>query len=82
MNSTLAFNNRHSLVELDEIEQKKCSFSAGQYFKVKIEYIDITPEEFQSKMQGFQKDLQKYFNEGHELEKEIEQQLENLIYEN
>lgn len=70
------------LVELDEIEQKKCSFSAGQYFKVKIEYVDITPEEFQSKMQGFQKDLQKYFNEGHELEKEIEQQLENLIYEN
>lgn len=69
------------LVRLDEIEQKKFSFSAGQYFKVKIDYVDISEEEFQNKMQNFQADLQKYFSEGRELETEILNQLGNLIYE-
>ena len=38
------------VVDYDKIEQKKCSFSAGQYFEVKIEYVELTQEEFQAKM--------------------------------
>lgn len=81
------FNNRREvedfsvLVNFDEIAQKNFSFSAGQYFKVKIEHVDLSPEEFQQKMQGFQSDLQKFFDEGHQLEQKILQQLETLTYE-
>lgn len=66
------------LVGLDEIAQKNFSFSAGQYFKVKIDYVDISEEEFQNKIQNFQADLQKFFAEGHELEQNILTQLQNL----
>ena len=69
------------LVSLDEIEQKNFSFSAGQYFKVEIEYVELSPEEFQEKMQGFQSDLRKFFDEGHQLERDILKQLEKLTYE-
>ena len=69
------------LVSLDEISQKNFSFSAGQYFKVKIEYVDLSHEEFQEKMSNFQSDLRKFFDEGHKLEQDILQQLENLTYE-
>lgn len=69
------------LVSLDEIAQKNFPFSAGQYLKVKIEYVDLSPEEFQAKMCGFQSDLRKFFDEGHQLEHDILSQLENLSYE-
>ena len=70
------------LVSLEDITQKNFSFSAGQYFKVKIEYVDLSPEEFQQKMNGFRSDLQKFFDEGHQLERDILNQLEELRYEN
>lgn len=69
------------LVSLEDIKQKNFSFSAGQYFKVKIEYVDLSPEEFRQKMRGFQSDLQKFFDEGHQLERDILHHLENLNYE-
>lgn len=43
------------VVDYDKIEQKKYSFSAGQYFKVKIEYVELTQEEFQKKWMDIQK---------------------------
>ncbi len=59
----------------DQIKEKKYSFSAGQYFEVKIEYVNLTPAEFAEKMQGFQTRLQAMFEEGHRLEEEIKEQL-------
>ena len=59
----------------DQIKEKKYSFSAGQYFEVKIEYVNLTPAEFAEKMQGFQTRLQAMFEEGHRLEQEIKEQL-------
>lgn len=69
------------LVSLTDIAGKKCSFSAGQYFKVKIEYVDITPEEFQQKMQAYERQLDEYFSEGHRLEEKIKKGLGELKYE-
>lgn len=34
------------VVSYEEIAAKNCSLSAGQYFDVKVEYVEITPEEF------------------------------------
>jgi type I restriction enzyme M protein len=59
------------VVSYDEIKKKNYSLSAGQYFEVKIEYIDITEDEFNSKMGEFKKDLEELFKSSRELEEEI-----------
>ena len=40
-------------VTYDQIKEKNYSLSAGQYFEVKIEYVELTPEEFEEKMRVF-----------------------------
>ena len=65
----------------DQIKEKKYSFSAGQYFEVKIEYVNLTPAEFAEKMQSFQTRLQAMFEEEHRLEQEIKEQLGRVKYE-
>ena len=57
------------------------SLSAGQYFDVKIEYVDITPEEFTAKMHNFTASLSTLFEESHGLEEEIMRQLGKVRYE-
>lgn len=59
------------VVDYEEIVAKKLSFSAGQYFEIKIEYVELTADEFKEKMEGFIKRLDGLFNEGRELEEEI-----------
>jgi len=56
------------VVSHGDIKAKNCSFSAGQYFEVKIEHVDITAEEFQMKMEGYKASLSERFAKGHELE--------------
>ncbi|WP_369919962.1 class I SAM-dependent DNA methyltransferase [Marinomonas polaris] len=68
-------------VSYDDIEVKNYSLSAGQYFDVKIEYVDITPEHFAQKMQGFTSSLDSLFSQSRELETEIKKQLAGLKYE-
>ena len=68
-------------VSYDEIAAKNYSLSAGQYFEVKIEYIDITQKQFATKMQGFSDNLDILFKESRELEGEIKKQLAGLVYE-
>ena len=68
-------------VSYKEIEEKKLSFSAGQYFEVKIEYVELTPDEFAEKMNGFTTRLDELFAESRRLEDEIKQQLGRVKYE-
>ena len=68
-------------VSYEDISNKNYSLSAGQYFDVKIEYVDITPEEFAAKMQGYTQNLKELFKESHTLEEEIKKQLAGLKYE-
>lgn len=81
------FNRKEAVEDLsvvvtkEQIAEKNYSFSAGQYFEVKIEYVDITPEEFAAKMQGFEERLQALFTEGQALDKQIQEQLKGLKYE-
>lgn len=69
------------VVDYDKIEQKKCSFSAGQYFEVKIEYVELTQEEFQAKMDDYTDKLKELFAEGNALQAEILEQLKKVKYE-
>ena len=68
-------------VSYADIEGKKLSFSAGQYFEVKIEYVELTPEEFAEKMTGFTARLDELFAESRRLESEIKTQLGRVKYE-
>lgn len=68
-------------VTYDEIIAKKYSLSAGQYFDVKIEYVELSQDEFVQKMTAYQTKLQEYFDEGNKLQSEIMEQLKKVKYE-
>ncbi len=69
------------VVSYDDIKTKNYSLSAGQYFEVKIAYVDITHEEFAAKMSGFESNIASLFEESKTLEKEIQGNLKSLNYE-
>ncbi|MFV8366823.1 HsdM family class I SAM-dependent methyltransferase [Flavobacterium sp. XS1P27] len=81
------FNSKKNIEDLsvvvtkEEIAAKNYSFSAGQYFEVKIEYTDITSEEFKIKMNAFSNNLGTLFSESKILEMEIQNNLKSLKYE-
>ena len=80
-NAGKAVDNFCVAVSYKEIEGKKLSFSAGQYFEVKIEYVELNPDEFAKKMNGFTARLDELFAESRRLEDEIKQQLGRVKYE-
>lgn len=69
------------VVDYDAIDAKNYSLSAGQYFDVKIEYVDITPEQFTKKIAGYQQRLGEMFVQSSALETEVKKKLAGLRYE-
>lgn len=69
------------VVSYDDIKEKNFSFSAGQYFDVKIEYKEISKQEYSSKMEVFNKTLTELFSVSKTLEGEIQKQLKKLVNE-
>ena len=69
-------------VTYDEIKEKGYSLSAGQYFDIKIDYVDITEEEFNKRMTDYKNTLTLQFEESHRLEAEIMKQLDCLKFNN
>lgn len=67
-------------VTYDEIKEKGYSLSAGQYFDIKIDYVDITEEEFNQRMTDYKTELTQQFAESHRLEEEIMKQLNALKF--
>ena len=67
-------------VTYDEIKAKGYVLSAGQYFDIKIEYVDITEEEFNAQMKADTEELAKMFAESRSLEDEIQKQLKQLRF--
>ena len=69
------------IVTADQIKERNYSFAAGQYFPVRIEYVDISEEEFNHKIATYQEQLEACFIKGKELEDEIRKALKDLKYE-
>lgn len=69
------------VVTKEQVIEKNYSFSAGQYFEVNIEYVDITAEEFFERIEGFEGRLQSLFEEGSALDQEIQKHLKGLKYD-
>jgi type I restriction enzyme M protein len=76
-----AVENFSVVVSYEDIKEKNYSFSAGQYFEVKIKHIDITPKLFVAKIDEFKANLDRLFSESKDLEIVIQKQLEGLKYE-
>ncbi|WGE52911.1 HsdM family class I SAM-dependent methyltransferase [Actinobacillus equuli] len=68
------------VVSYADIAAKNYSLSAGQYFDVKIDHIDITAAEFEQKMADFQQNLTALFAESKALESQIQQQMATLKF--
>ncbi len=68
-------------VSYADIAARNYSLSAGQHFEIKIEYSDLTQEQFSEKLQAFNYRLKALFKESAELELEIIKQLAGLRYE-
>lgn len=77
-NTKTAIDDFSVVVSYDYIIAKNYSLSAGQYFEVKIEYTDITPDEFANKMKTFESNLEGLFAESKTLEVEIQNNLKTL----
>lgn len=80
-NKKEAIDDFSVVVSYDEIKAKNYSLSAGQYFDVKIEYVDISKAEFDAKMKSFSNNLDKMFGESRDLEVKIKKELKGLGYE-
>ncbi len=68
-------------VTYERIVQKNYSLSAGQYFEVRIEFVELSQEAFEKRMTAYADRLGKLFAEGKSLEDEIKQKLGELKYE-
>lgn len=68
------------IVSYDDIAAKNYSLSAGQYFDVKIEYVDITPAQFSEKMLAFSENIDNLFEQSRQLENDIKVQLSGLKF--
>jgi type I restriction enzyme M protein len=79
-NDHKAVNDFSVVVSYKQIKEKNYSLSAGQYFDVKIEYLDITKKEFDLRMKAFQTNIDSLFIQSAKYEKEIQKHLKGLIH--
>ncbi|MCZ2460726.1 MAG: type I restriction-modification system subunit M [Chitinophagales bacterium] len=69
------------ILDTDKIKSKKYSFAAGQYFETKIEYSELSPDEFEEVLVTSKENLESMFMESEKLEKTILKNLKLLSYE-
>ncbi len=69
------------IVSYENIKTKNYSLSAGQYFEVKIEYKEISAQEFKITMDSKQKAIAHLFNNSTELNSKINDVLKTIVYE-
>lgn len=69
------------LVDNEKLKQKSYSFGAGQYFETKIEYSELSPEEFEEKIETTKFRLEEMFKESKSLENKLFEKLSSLEYD-
>lgn len=68
------------LVSTDEITNKDYSLSAGHYFEIRFEHIELTEDQFKTQFNKYRTEIADLWAEGHKLESEIKIALEELHY--
>ena len=69
------------VMSYDDIKNKNYSLSAGQYFEVKLKYVDISSEEFSLKLKILENNLHDLESKSEKLRTKITTSLKNLKYE-
>ena len=69
------------VVTYADITEKNYSLSAGQYFDVKVEHVEMTPKQFEMELAERKERLKGLFGDSSRLERQIEEQLTALSYE-
>jgi len=83
---TKTFNNAESvddfskIVNFDKIKSKKYIFSPGIYFDLKFDVKDISSDEFVSKIQNYEKNLEELFKESDSTQKKLKEELKKVKY--
>ena len=67
---------------ITEVKEKGYSLSAGQYFEIAIPIINITEDEFNSHITGYQTELSRLFTESDRLGEVIKENIGKLKHEN
>lgn len=80
-NSKLQEEDISAVVSYKEISDKDYAFNAGQYFDIKIEYSEISQDEFDNKLKTVSNELEDLFQLSHKLESDLKTQLSRLKYE-
>jgi len=86
-NIITTFNSKQSVsdfsvaLEPSSIRNKNYSFSAGQYFDVKIEYSKVSPDDFKKKLNSLLSDLENSESKSATLKKNIIINLKNISYD-
>ena len=70
-----------AVVDYDSLEEKNYSLNASQYFDVKIEYTDITYDQFTKELSERKAKLRKMFNDAEIVDQKILDELDSLGYE-
>lgn len=68
-------------VSYEQIAEKNYSFSAGQYFDIKMDYVEISEEDYLQRMKAYETALSELFSEGDKLQADIKRQMGELQYE-
>jgi len=77
-NNSAAVEDLSVVVSTEEIQTKNYSFSAGQYFDLKIEYFDISEKEFRSQLETLRSKLLDLTERAQKTQKEIDLGLSRL----
>lgn len=80
-NKKIAVDDFSIVVPVHQLAARNYSFSAGQYFDVKVEVSDITEETFNSQLKTFKAELSEIFEQSKLLEEKLNKALETLKYE-
>lgn len=67
-------------IPFSDFESKGYSFSAGQYFDVKINYVDISNEEFKATVENHRKSLKQLFEDSRTLGEKIINGIDSLTF--
>jgi type I restriction enzyme M protein len=78
--SKVAVDDFSVAIGYEEIKGKNYSFSAGQYFEVKIHHVDISHSQFEEKMLSFESNLFALFSESKDIEIEISENMKAIHY--
>jgi type I restriction enzyme M protein len=69
------------VVSYDDIAAKNYSLSAGQYFDVKVEHVEMTPKQFEKELAQRKERLNLLFGESRDLEKQVAKALARLTHD-